>query len=254
MGATEQKRLQTAFYDDKYADARRVAHKLGHPVFRYYEDRLLRQAELPARMGSVLELGCGQGGDSILLSERADLVVGVDISCSGTALARRIAQERYGRSNVRFAAVEGERLPFQDDAFDVVYCRDALHHVSDPPQVVREVRRVLKPGGRFVAIEANPLNPQMALIGLVFFRVDKGVFTNTRSRLSRLLSGAGLRRVRIVATEYFPRAILFYYVSPLNRIPGISKRTGWCERFERFMDRLRIFRPFANYLVLTAIK
>jgi len=248
-----QRRTQAQFYDRKYADLRRVIHKLEHPVFRFYDERLHRVARLPDHIGRLLELGCGQGGDAVLLSEVADEVFGVDVSSEGVATARLVAKERL-RPNVRFQVAQAEHLPFGDGVFDAVYCKDALHHVADPARVLSEARRVLKSGGRFIAIEANPLSPQMAMIGLVFYSVDKGVFSNTRQRLTRLLDGAGLRDVRAVRTEYFPRAIAFYYVSPLNRIRWLARSAQKYEWLEGGLDRLRVFAPFANYLVLTARK
>jgi len=249
----DQRRTQAQFYDRKYADLRRVIHKLEHPVFRFYDERLHRVARLPDHIGRLLELGCGQGGDAVLLSEVADEVFGVDVSSEGVATARLVAKERL-RPNVRFQVAQAEHLPFGDGVFDAVYCKDALHHVADPARVLSEARRVLKSGGRFIAIEANPLSPQMAMIGLVFYSVDKGVFSNTRKRLIALLGDAGLRDVRAVRTEYFPRAIAFYYVSPLNRIRWLARSERKYEWFERGLDRLSVFAPFANYLVLTASK
>ena len=248
-----QRRTQAQFYDRKYADLRRVIHKLEHPVFRFYDERLHRVARLPDHIGRLLELGCGQGGDAVLLSEVADEVFGVDVSSEGVATARLVAKERL-RPNVRFQVAQAEHLPFGDGVFDAVYCKDALHHVADPARVLSEARRVLKSGGRFIAIEANPLSPQMAMIGLVFYSVDKGVFSNTRKRLIALLGDAGLRDVRAVRTEYFPRAIAFYYVSPLNRIRWLARSERKYEWLERGLDRLSVFAPFANYLVLTASK
>ena len=248
-----QKRTQAEFYDRKYADLRRVIHKLEHPIFRFYDERLHRVAGFPDHVGRLLELGCGQGGDAVLLSEVADEVFGVDVSSEGVATARLVANEQL-RHNVRFQVAAAEHLPFGDAVFDVVYCKDALHHVADPVRVVSEARRVLKPGGRFIAIEANPLSPQMAMIGLVFYSVDKGVFSNTRKRLMTLLREAGLREVRAVRTEYFPRAIAFYYVSPLSRICWLARSERTYEWLERGLDRLRVFAPFANYIVLTGGK
>ena len=69
-----------------------------------------------------------------------------------------------------------------------------------------------------------------------------------------LLGDAGLREVRAVRTEYFPRAIAFYYVSPLSRIRWLARSERKYEWFERGLERLRVFAPFANYLVLTGNK
>src|SRR6185436_2085806 len=53
-------------------------------------------------------------------------------------------------------------LPFENDTIDVVHSWDFLHHVPDVPMSLSEIRRVLKPGGRFVALEPNFLNASIA--------------------------------------------------------------------------------------------
>ena len=52
-------------------------------------------------------------------------------------------------------------LPVESASIDVVHCWDFLHHVSDLQQTIREIVRVLKPGGRFIAIEPNLMNPSI---------------------------------------------------------------------------------------------
>ncbi|KAK8019982.1 hypothetical protein PG990_005120 [Apiospora arundinis] len=102
----------------------------------------------------ILDVGCGPGS---ITADFADLVpegrvVGVDAVASVLEQARSHAG---GRTNVDFAAVDANALPYPDAAFDVVYCHQVLQHVRDPVGILREMRRVAKPGAVVAAREAD---------------------------------------------------------------------------------------------------
>jgi SAM-dependent methyltransferase len=88
----------------------------------------------------LLDVGCGTGW----LAEHFSAYTGID----GAPEAVAAATER-GRNVI--AGDVAQPLPFPDGAFDAVVLKDLLEHVPDPVAVVREVRRVLKPGGRVFA-------------------------------------------------------------------------------------------------------
>jgi len=92
---------------------------------------------------AVLDLGCGQGQLTQSIAAAGANVVGVDSSAQMVAAARArgvIAEEG-----------NAEALPFDTQSFDAVFSNAALHWVRDQDAMMSEVRRVLKPGGRFVA-------------------------------------------------------------------------------------------------------
>lgn len=95
---------------------------------------------------TCLDAGCGGGRYSIAMGRLgAAKVVGVDISSTGIADARRRAA---GMPNVSFQEASVLDLPFPDASFDFVCSSGVLHHTLNPEQGLREVCRVLKPGGR----------------------------------------------------------------------------------------------------------
>ena len=92
------------------------------------------------RRPRILDVGCGTGANLIMLSKYGD-AEGVDISEDALAFCR----ER-GLDKVKLGA--GEELPYEDDSFDLVTAFDVVEHMDDDLAGLREMRRVLRPGGR----------------------------------------------------------------------------------------------------------
>jgi SAM-dependent methyltransferase len=96
------------------------------------------------RPTNVMDLGCG-AGDSVDLFRALDPKVrwvGVDIEKSPEVAERT-------RGDAEFVTFDGEQLPFDDGSFELVYCKQVLEHVERPRELLREVARVLEPGGWF---------------------------------------------------------------------------------------------------------
>jgi SAM-dependent methyltransferase len=99
----------------------------------------------------ALEVGCGPGHVTAMMAETGATVTGVDLVPAMVETARRL------HPNLEFVEANAEQLPFADDAFDVVLANFVIHHFARPDVVCTEIRRVLKPGGRFVF--AGPIEP-----------------------------------------------------------------------------------------------
>jgi len=96
----------------------------------------------------VLDCGCGPGSITIGLAERVTPgeVVGIDIRPEAVEQARGLARERAA-TNVRFEVASVYELPYPDAAFDAAFASAVLQHLASPISALREIRRVLKPGG-----------------------------------------------------------------------------------------------------------
>ena len=96
----------------------------------------------------LLDVGCGPGTITVDLARRVapGEVVGLDVAADVVAQATTLAEES-GLGNVRFATGDVYALDHDDASFDVVHAHQVLQHLSDPVAALRELRRVLKPGG-----------------------------------------------------------------------------------------------------------
>jgi phosphatidylethanolamine/phosphatidyl-N-methylethanolamine N-methyltransferase len=111
----------------------------------------------------ILEVGVGTGINTSLYPQNCH-VTGIDLSTSMLEKAReRVARE--GLRNVRLLEMDAARLTFADNSFDIVYAPYLVSVVPDPVQVVREMRRVCRPGGKIIILNhfrsANPILSRM---------------------------------------------------------------------------------------------
>ena len=116
------------------------------------EVRALRREVVPLARGHVFELGCGGGLNQGLLDRQVvTSFSGIDPNGELLARARRNATAVGLSSDIRHGI--GEDIPFGDGRFDTVLCTFTLCSVGDQAQVLAELRRVLKPGGRLLYLE-----------------------------------------------------------------------------------------------------
>jgi len=102
---------------------------------------------------SVLEVGCGMGLDLVEYLRHGLRVSAVDVSRRSLELTRRLLDQRGMRARLMMA--DAERLPFAEETFQLVVARGVLMYTPDETRAVKEIYRVLKPGGRFLAILHN---------------------------------------------------------------------------------------------------
>ncbi|MDP6579896.1 MAG: methyltransferase domain-containing protein [Vicinamibacterales bacterium] len=139
--------VETDFVESVYENIAWVYDVVFGPTL--HAGRLESIGRLGIRSGDrVLEVGVGTGINAALYPRDCN-VTGIDLSGSMLEKAnRRIATRRL--TNVRLLQMDAESLTFPDDSFDIVYAPYTISVVSDPVRVVHEMRRVCRPGGRFV--------------------------------------------------------------------------------------------------------
>jgi len=100
----------------------------------------------------VLDVGCGAGHTALAFAPDAAEVVALDLTEPMLEQGRQLARER-GLTNLRFERGDVESLPFADASFDRVTSRYSAHHYPAPERALAEIRRVLRPGGRFLLVD-----------------------------------------------------------------------------------------------------
>lgn len=147
----------------------------------------------------VLDIGCGTGELAAMLAHSPWPVqaVGLDYAPAMCRAAERKLHGLDAASRAAFAAADSEFLPFADASFDVVTCSNSFHHYPHQAAVVRGVRRVLRPGGRFVLIDGFRDN----VVGWVTFDVivsaiEKGVYHAPWPVIDGYFRDAGFTNIR----------------------------------------------------------
>jgi ubiquinone/menaquinone biosynthesis C-methylase UbiE len=104
---------------------------------------------------TVLDVACGPGILACALADHARHVTGIDITPAMIAEAQA-RQQAAGLGNLDWHVGDATVLPFEDGRFDRVTTRYSFHHMPDPAAVLGEMKRVCRPGGRIVVIDATP--------------------------------------------------------------------------------------------------
>ena len=135
---------------------------MGPVLFEPYAHALLER--LPKRSGRVLEVAAGTGRVTRRLAQRGYEVVATDLNPPMLDEARR-----HTTGNVTWQVADAQALPFPDASFDLVVCAFGLMFPPDKPQVIREMKRVVRPDGAIVlsvwdSLAANPASQLLHLL------------------------------------------------------------------------------------------
>ena len=154
----------------------------------------------------MLDVGCGVGEFHPLVRGMFGRICGADVS------AASIAQARIRNPEVQYEAYGGETLPYDSAAFDLSIAICVLHHVLPAQRVgfLREMRRVVRPGGLVSLIEHNPLNP-LTRLAVARCEFDRDAVLLHAARTRALMADAGLDDAR---SHYF---LLLPSAAPLAR-------------------------------------
>ncbi len=162
----------------------------------------------PSRHSPLVDLGCGSGIFTQLLASLGYECIGVDLS--HTLLKR--GKDQCPQLN--FIQADVESLPFADNSIETIVLSCLVHHLPDPSQCIKELHRVLKPNGRFVAFDPNRLNPFMYLYRdrSSPFYSSKGVTENERPVLAKHLCNI-FKKTGLTCLSTYVNGLSFRYVA-----------------------------------------
>jgi SAM-dependent methyltransferase len=207
-----------------------------------YAARFLSQDDRPAAP-RVMDLGCGTG-DSVDLFRKLD----PRTRWTGVDLERSPEVDERTRDDADFVTFDGVDLPFEDDRFDLVYCKQVLEHVRHPDALIREVARVLAPGGWFAGSTSQ----------LEAFH-SRSTFNHTPHGLTLMVEDAGLEVIELrpvidgltlVAWRALGLPSFFYRwwgprESPLNRVIELAGKARGLDARTRNQIKLTLCGQFA---------
>jgi ubiquinone/menaquinone biosynthesis C-methylase UbiE len=138
--------IQEQFHDKTEAYARSEVHAKGESLQR------LGALIQPEATWRVLDVATGAGHTAHLFAPLVAQVVAADLTATMLAKAQALAQEK-GVPRLDTAVASAHTLPFASASFDLITCRQAAHHFTDPAQFLQEVARLLRPGGLFALVD-----------------------------------------------------------------------------------------------------
>ena len=197
----------------------------------------------------VVDFGCGSGSNSVHLALRGAALAGLDISESLIRLARQRLEANGVQRTARFVVGSAHDTPFPDDSIDVVFGIAILHHL-DLELVSREVRRILKPGGR--AIFQEPVRNSAVLRflrRLIPYRApDISPFERPLTDAEVRAFARGFSGVRI-------KAFTLPFVSLAMLIPSVRRAPDWWYGLDATMlRRFPFLRSVAGIRVIELTK
>ncbi len=169
-----------------------------------YYSRLVTVMRYVGSGERVLNIGCGDGHYNIFLAKRFKEVYGIDVNPTDITIARKM----YHQKNITCSVASATCIPFPDNHFDRIVCIEVLEHVKDHKQAIKEIARVLKPGGvGIISVPCanypftyDPINWICERLFARYFPIGLWGFGHhrlyTMNKLERLFSQVGLITIK----------------------------------------------------------
>ena len=171
----------------------------------------------------ALDYCCGSGKNGIFMAKCGADVIGIDISPDGIEKVRLNARQEGVTPNCIFRVMDGEAMDFQDNTFDLIVESGALHHL-DFQRAVSELRRVVKPSGEILCIEALRHNPFIHLYRM------KTMYLRTQWDVEHIL---GVEHLDMARNYFGEVSVKFFHLFVLAAVP---------------FRKTRIFTPLRQFL------
>jgi SAM-dependent methyltransferase len=184
----------------------------------------------------IVALGCGTGIEVRALRRLTGpdtAITGVDHSPALIDTARRLTADEELSDNVTYQVGDAHHTPFGDAAFDIVTLHTLISHVDDPPQVLREARRIVRPGGTVAVFDGDYASltfayPDHSLATTVEENLMQLIVANPRIMrdMPRLLSEVGLELVEADGELYAEIGRGSFWVSATESYGALLARSN----------------------------
>lgn len=229
------------------------------------ENRFILKCLGDLRRAQLLDLGCGAGENSVYFAKKGAHCVAADYSPGMVNVALQLAAAN--QVQVEGKVVNAMEIDFPDHTFDIVYASNLLHHLPDPKAAIREMYRVLKPGGKACFWDPLKHNP----IINVYRRIATKVRTEDESPLDIDIVRYIQSQFEIVQWDTFWLATLwiflqFYLIEKVDpnrerywkkiiiEHVRLKKNYTHLEKIDRVLKRIPGMRRFAWNLAVVATK
>lgn len=203
---------------------------------------------------SVLECGCGTGPFLKDLVKVYKSVVGMDSSID---MLKKIPIEQ---NNLKITVGDIENLQFKDKVFDIVICRETLHHVPRPQTAFCEISRILKPGGIFILSEACDDSVILRLPRLIFYTFSSKFGKNHKSFSSNQLKDYSenvnffIEKTKYLGYIGLPLCIMPDFFPILKYIPFKRFITRALISIDKFLAKVPFLKKQAFDIIIQAKK
>jgi SAM-dependent methyltransferase len=228
---------QTALVRDCYYDRPAIAAAARYAAS---EEWVAVRALLPEPAGVALDLGAGHGISSYALARAGWQVTAAEPDPSELVGAAAIAAlARDAALPIEVVRTAGERLPFADRSFDLVFARQVLHHARHLVELCREAHRVLRPGGTLLAIREHVISRAADLPRFLeqhpLHRLYGGEHAYRLAEYRTALDAAGFVVTRVLGSldspinyaPYTRAGLRAEIVRRAARVPGAGWLLGW---------------------------
>ncbi|MEV7796668.1 methyltransferase domain-containing protein [Streptomyces sp. NPDC087512] len=208
----------------------------------------------------MLDVGCGTGRPTVRIGiESGASVLGVTVSAAQVEAGRDRAEKAGVADRVTFEQADAMALPLESGSFDAAWAIESFAHFSDRPAAIREVRRVLRPGGRIVladCYEAVPFTPEEVRLFQAAFALSR--LPAGPEDYSRMLGEAGftIHRTRDMSREFKPTYELIprLFAARRTQIAELVGTEAMAQLDSVYPRILTLCRDKMGYTVVNAVK
>jgi ubiquinone/menaquinone biosynthesis C-methylase UbiE len=202
-------------YDDVHAETLDISGADRDYFSEYKIEEMARHEDVSSDL-SILDFGCGDGNSVKYMRKhfpKADL--------NGTDVSEVSIEEADDKkiTGAKFKSYDGVTLPFEDNQLDAVFTSMVFHHISFDLHdgILKEIHRILKPGGRFYIFEHNPLNPVTRKI-VRECEFDHDAILLQHKYTNKMLDKAGFTSRNLWFTLFLPRHWVFRWALMAERL------------------------------------